>query len=232
MKFFSSVWGLCVLLFLAGVTWGSVRLSSEFYQVNSIHDFFDILGVIVTVIAVVVALRGIGEWRNQAVATTDHELARRLLIELYRYREAIGHIRSPVMMAYEGRKEGEEFVVYESVELIRKAYGERFEKLGEVKAVLLVNILESEAVWGGAVRLLFKPLFSLERELFIHIRTYMIVNDPKQPEDMRDSYSEIMRGQRDILYEVYGGEDEFLRDINLASATIESALRPKLLRSK
>ncbi|WP_146036405.1 hypothetical protein [Pseudomonas protegens] len=224
------VWLGSFLLFSCGAIWAQMWIPTEFFKVDSVHDLFDICGVLVTAVAVIVALRGIGEWRNQTIATADHDLARRLLIELYRYREAIGHVRNPMILGYEGRKEGENYVVYEKVDVVAKAYGERFEKLGEVKSKLLANILESEAVWGGEVKSLCVALFRLERELFSHVRAYLITIDPKQTDDMRKAYKEIIGNQRDILYEG-AGDDEYLTDINQAFSIVEQSLRPKLLRS-
>ena len=225
------VWLGSFLLFGCGALWAQMWVTTEFFKVDSVHDLFDIGGVLATVVAVIVALRGIGEWRNQGIATADHDLARRLLIELYRYREAIGHVRNPMILGYEGKKEGENYVVYEKVDVVAKAYGERFEKLGEVKSKLLANILESEAVWNVEVKSLCVALFRLERELFSHVRAYLITIDPKQTDDMRQAYIEIMGKQRDILYEGVGDEDEYLADINQAFSIVERSLRPKLLRS-
>jgi hypothetical protein len=225
------VWLGCFLLFCCGVLWAQIRVATDFFKVDSVHDLFDIGGVLVTVAAVIVAFRGIGEWRNQGIATADHDLARRLLVELYRYREAIGHVRNPMILGYEGRKEGGNYVVYENTEIVAKAYGERFEKLGDVKSKLLANVLESEAVWDGEVKSLCQPLFRLERELFIHVRAYLITIDSKQTEDMRQAYSQILGKQRDILYEDGGGDDEYLADLNQEFSVVERTLRLKLLRS-
>jgi GNAT superfamily N-acetyltransferase len=225
------VWLGSFLLFGCGALWAQMWGATDFFKVDSIHDLFDIGGVLVTAVAVIVAIRGVGEWRNQGIATADHDLARRLLIELYRYREAIGHVRNPMILGYEGKKEGENYVVYEKVDMVARAYGERFEKLGEVKSKLLANILESEAVWNGEVKSLCLALFRLERELFIHVRAYLITIDPKQPVDMRQAYIKIMAKQRDILYEDACDDDEYLADINKAFSVVELSLRPKLLRS-
>lgn len=225
------VWLGSFLLFGCGFIWAQMWTTTDFFKVESVHDLFDISGVLVTVAALIVALRGIGEWRNQGIATADHDLARRLLIELYRYREAIGHVRNPMILGYEGRKEGENYVVYENIDIIGKAYGERFEKLGEVKSKLLANILESEAVWDFEVKSLCQPLFRLERELFAHVRAYLITIDSSQSDDMRKAYSEIMGKQRDILYEASGGDDQYQSDINQAFSIVEQSLRLKLLRS-
>ncbi len=43
------------------------------------------------------AWKGLSIWKNQYKAKNNHELARRLLISIYEYRDAIRYIRNPVV---------------------------------------------------------------------------------------------------------------------------------------
>lgn len=65
MKKDSVVWLGCVLLFAAGVLWGMIPDKTGFFVVANIHDLFDILGAMATVIAAVVAVVALTNWRSQ-----------------------------------------------------------------------------------------------------------------------------------------------------------------------
>ena len=65
-----------------------VPIGTDFFVIENIHDLAEIIAAIATVIAVFVATDGISAWRDQAIATSDHELARRVAVILQRYKFA------------------------------------------------------------------------------------------------------------------------------------------------
>lgn len=59
------VWPGCILLFAAGVIWGMIPDKAGFFVVPNIHDLFDILGALATMIAAAVAVVALTNWRSQ-----------------------------------------------------------------------------------------------------------------------------------------------------------------------
>ncbi|WP_155274248.1 hypothetical protein [Pseudomonas chlororaphis] len=144
-----AIWVCCVCLFAAGTIWGMVPISTEFFVVKDFHDFAEIVGAIATVIAVVLAAAGINAWRAQAVATSDHELARRVAITLQRYKFA----------SYRAWEFTDYLVSNMKLEIGKGGVPDRF--LGEVKSELkdleTINAevhsiaLECRALWGEKI---------------------------------------------------------------------------------
>jgi len=80
------VWLCSFLLFACGVVWAVVPIPSEFFVVSNVHDLFEILGSLATVVAVCVAAANINSWKHQVNAAADLELARKLVSSLHGYR--------------------------------------------------------------------------------------------------------------------------------------------------
>lgn len=59
------IWGGCVLLFAAGVVWGMIPDKKGFFVVSNIHDLFDIVGAVATMIAAAVAVAALSNWQSQ-----------------------------------------------------------------------------------------------------------------------------------------------------------------------
>ncbi|WP_152537909.1 hypothetical protein [Pseudomonas canadensis] len=80
------VWLCSFLLFACGAVWAAVPIRSDFFVVSNVHDLFEILGSLATVVAVCVAAANINSWKHQVNAAADLELARRLVACLHGYR--------------------------------------------------------------------------------------------------------------------------------------------------
>ncbi|MEN5258677.1 hypothetical protein [Pseudomonas protegens] len=199
-------------------------------------DVFAVAGTIVTALGVAVAayvgLRGLSTWRRQFKVTADHELARRLLIETYKFRDGLSAVRNPMIMVYEMHVPEEGLTGDQRVDSHQgnvRAYTARFEKLGEAKAPLRASLVEAEAVWGKEAVDKFSIMFKLERELFISIKLYLDVTNPKNDEDDRRSYRDVIKKRRDVMYEVLDDSDVFSADVQREISSIEAWLRPKMV---
>lgn len=99
----------------------------------------------------VVAVKGLGTWQRQLKGQSEYELSRRILVSVFKYRDAINGVRNPVMWAYEMPSPPEEEAVKMSREQIRfygtsKAYQARWDKVQTEKASLYADLLEAEAI--------------------------------------------------------------------------------------
>ncbi|MBJ2237021.1 hypothetical protein JFT61_19600 [Pseudomonas fluorescens] len=229
------VWLGCFLLFGMGALWARVPISNNFFVVENVHDLFEILGAIATVAAVLLAAAGINAWRSQLQATSDHELARRLLVSLYKYREAVRSIRHPMIMSSE-TSPGENEKRSDDSDIDRfqglcKAYDRRFKAAGEIRILLLSEILEADVAWGEKLKNTILPLVKLEFELNTYIQTHLRVINPSAVSDMRIAHAEILKKRRDIMYDDLSVEgDEFTQEFNKKLELSEKYLKDKFIR--
>ena len=201
-------------------------------------DVFSVIGTIVSAIGVGLAawvgFSGLATWRRQNKGTSDHDLSRRLLMDLYRLRDGIGHVRNPVMLGSEGGAEEQDrnlnFMQSNYRSTVR-AYQKRFSLVDEVRARLNTSLLESEAVWDEKVKSLFAPIFNLQHELVMNVRSYLITINPDEKDDMVQSYVKILAKRRDVLYESpLEGDDVFKSELDAALSNVEDYLRTKIIR--
>lgn len=201
-------------------------------------DVFSVIGTVVSAIGVGlvawVGFSGLATWRQQTKGTSDHDLARRLLIDLYRLRDAIGHVRNPLILASEGGPEERDAklsfpqISYRSTV---RAYEQRFSVVDEVRRRLDTSLIESEAVWDTTVKKLFGRIFNLQHELFINIRTYLVTLNPDERDQRVEACTKILEKRREVMYGFFDDSDDpFKADLDAALSKIEDYLRPKLIR--
>ncbi len=200
-------------------------------------DVFSVLGTIVSAIGVGLAawvgFSGLATWRRQNKGTSDHDLSRRLLMDLYRLRDSISHVRNPVMLGSEGGAEEQDHdmnfqqINYRSTV---RAYQKRFSLVDEVRARLNTSLVESEAVWDEKLKLRFDPIFKLQHELLMNVRNFLITINPDEKDDRVQAYVNILAKRRDVLYEEpLEGDDDFKSELDAALSHVEDYLRPKLI---
>lgn len=201
-------------------------------------DVFSVLGTVVSAVGVALAawvgFSGLATWRRQNKGTSDHDLSRRLLIDLYRLRDSIGHVRNPFVFG----SEGEDVALNKGMSSLQVSYRNtassyriRFTQLDEIRVRLNTSLLESEAVWGGELKSRFQPIFKLQHELLLNVRAYLISINPDEEEDKVHAYRRILKNRRDVLYEEpLDGEDVFKRELDAALSRVEDFLRPKLIQ--
>ncbi|BFM13654.1 hypothetical protein R50072_38070 [Simiduia litorea] len=202
------------------------------FQIISLIKDLILAGVAIT--GAVVAVKGLGTWQRQLKGQSEYDLSRRILIGLYRYRDAINRVRNPVMWPYEMPYPTDEEAKGMDQRQIRfygtsKAYQARWEKVQDEKTILNTDLLEAEAIWGNRLDELFKKVFTLESELFTKIRRQMEIANPDTDGARREAVSKLDNNSRDIMYDLSTEDpDEFKRDLLAAIATIETYLKPKL----
>ncbi|TKK11767.1 hypothetical protein PflCFBP13510_12255 [Pseudomonas fluorescens] len=195
------------------------------------------VGAIISAAAVLVAYKfgneGLNTWKRQLRGTTDHELAKRVLIELYRYKSSMERARSPFMFGYEMQldpDEGEGLGFSAKRHLgRRKGYQRRLDLVAEARAPIESSLIEAEAIWGVELRKLFQPLFSLQHEFYIYVDYHFVSTDPTEDDDYRKSYGEILKNKRDVLFDATDEiGDDFRKEFNLAVEDIQQYVKPKL----
>ncbi len=142
------VWFGVIFIFLAGVLWGGVNIPTNFFEIENVHDFFEVLSSVATVIGVGVALFSVNAWRGQKVSEYDHDLARRAVISLAKFKDVVrdtwidasflaGQVNS-------GQYPYSEYLYEKTHRKIFESNSYRENSKGELEAILL----EIKAVWG------------------------------------------------------------------------------------
>lgn len=169
---------------------------------------------IVTIFALLVGAYVALAWRDKELATAERDLARRVLIGLYKVRDAIQNSRLPYSFSEEADTPAEK-------EEARQRHGRL---LAEVQArldALDVELLEAEAVWGDELKRLCRPfkITGIQLQATSYLFYTMEGNDP----DERAEYVAKLFRPADPR-----SEDEFSNKLKKHVAEIEDMLRPKL----
>lgn len=186
----------------------------------------------------VVAVKGLGTWQRQLKGQSEYELSRRILVTVFKYRDAINGVRHPAMWAYEMPSPPEHESKTMSQEQIRfygisKAYQTRWAKVQNERTFLYADMLEAEAIWGNELNNLFKKVFDLEHELFTRIRHYIELINPDTSMASKEAIGKIDEKKRDIMYDNLTEEpDEYKQELISAIKDIEKYLKPKLRHEK
>ena len=181
-----------------------------------------------------VAVKGLGTWQRQLTGQSEYDLSRRILVTLFRYRDAINSVRHPAMWGHEMPLPPEDEAKAMGHDKIRhygtsKGYQARWEKVQEQRTALYADLLEAEAIWGLDLQKLLKVVFDLEHELFTRIRHHLELINPDTHQGTKDAIIKIDAKARDIMYDISGDEpDEYKQDMLNAIGPIEAYLKPKL----
>jgi len=198
----------------------------------------DIALIVAAITGAVVAVKGLGTWKRQLRGQSEYELSRRILVSLFKYRDALNGVRYPMMWANEMPTPPENEAKEMNPDQIRfygksKGYQARWDKVQAERSSLYADMLEAEAIWGNELNKLFKDLFNLEHELFTSIRQYLKIINPDTPESSKEAIRKIDDRKRDIMYDDLSDEpDEYKKDLILFIEKIEKYLKPKLSHEK
>lgn len=200
-------------------------------------DVFSIVGTIISGAAVAVAFyfgrEGLHTWRRQLKGSADHDLARRLLIELYKLRDEIQRARSPAIFSFEAVPfEGEVASAdpkQASYDFTARAYRRRLAAMDAARNPLQATMLEAEAIWGNGLKELMAHVFKLEREFVIYVRIYLNSISPELTVQGAFVRQEILEKRRNVLYDLDGPEDVYWVEMMQSFLGVENHLRARLI---
>ncbi|MBC8783640.1 hypothetical protein [Pseudomonas fluorescens] len=202
-------------------------------------DVFSIVGTVVSAIGVFlvfcIGLAGLVTWRRQLKGTADHDLARRVLVDLYGYRECIKYVRSAHNWVKDTTLPENEVDGLSSSQIGYRgnlqAYGRRLESIKTKRVILGPALLESEAVWGTELKKLFESLYAFEFELETYVVMYLATLNPDEDRHMVDAYRSAISSRRDVLRYIESNEPDIFNDeFDSAIRLIEVFLKAKLIR--
>jgi hypothetical protein len=196
----------------------------------------DIMLIIAALITSFAALRGLNAWKIKLQGQSDYDLARRLLITSFQYRDAIYAVRSPLFWNYEMPTLAldEEKTMSDAQKTFHQnleMYKNRLDKVQNERKILYPDLLESEAVWGTELKNNFSELFKQENELLNNIQTFLELKNPDRPHD-KATLVYNMKTIGPIILSSSDEKDIFKKTFEANIKIIEKYLKPKLLQKK
>lgn len=170
---------------------------------------------VATAAGVVIAKRGLKAWRVQLEGSAHFDLARRLLLEVYRLRDALEGVRTPLMLVNEAAGADPD-VPWEI-----SRYERRWQRVLDTLAPLNVCIYEAQILWGDEARNLMHELRSQIWTLNHALSTSL--------QSKRAHSESLTQEQRDVLYGGMG-DDVFSVELQALVAKFEEHVRPHLPR--
>jgi hypothetical protein len=184
----------------------------------------DIVTIFGTLAAVVIGFLGLKIWRIQQRSTADTDLARRILVCLYKIKMSIALMRRPIKdaPAIPEEKRGDPKAYAEALE---KQYEEEWNKLREERLELQVASIEAQALWDRDFMNNFIPLNVCLGELLDNIYDYLEV----RKQGYRDPDYQPAK-TRQIMFGTGGDSDEFSKELDKVISDIDGKVRVKLER--
>jgi hypothetical protein len=145
---------------------------NESFGANWFLTLKDVILLLVAIIGATSAIVGLRTWRKQLKGNTEYQLARRLMIAVYKSRDYIKFVRNPFMdggeISQALKEMNEETHLRDpkyDVKVSRAVYTVRWKKLSEVLSELKLELLESEVIWGKEVVNKLQPFYDCIKEL-------------------------------------------------------------------
>lgn len=165
---------LCFGVFGAGVVWSKLLFPNDFWRVGNIHDLFEIFGAIATSIAVYIA----ASWKKQLGSSRDYELARKIAIAIFQYRESSLEVWAA---AYDCLQK---FSAQERIESdLRKAFTvsieARLDTAQNFRTEIQAHLVECRAIWKNGIDKDFSGIIDFEQACSNCSRLYLATIAPE-----------------------------------------------------
>lgn len=195
----------------------------------------------VALLALIAAIAGLNTWKKQSLATERHQLAKRLIQNLYRRKLAIETIRNPFSQ--------HDLSKYMSPEIDPKRRlwlatideaKNRFNKLEEQKSAVQPDLLEADLILSKLTTQTLREFEELEKTLIKNLNANLEATRPPPSDDFPDDYydedhikslNENGRNieRRRIIFGAGGTGDEFNNQIERAYAACVDELKKHLI---
>ena len=183
----------------------------------------DIITSLAALAAVVIGYFGLRTWRLQLKATADSDLARRVLIALYKVNSHMSYIRRPMReVSLPPGVAPNDFRAVEAA--YEEPYNAEWKEFDSELVELRVACIEAQAVWDRQFLSYLAPLNVCVGQLRDHISEYLMTK--RHPG--YESYIE-PKDMRKVMYGMGGETDEFGKEIAEAVASLDEKTRPHFL---
>ena len=199
-------------------------------------DVFEVAGNVATIVGVLVAsilgVLGFYSWRVQGRGQNSDNVARRMLVELYKFEMLFSEARVPGIYEHEVSREGDSgLFLGGDYKFLRLELGleRRIEKLNASFSEMSTILLEARVFWGSGVRELIKELDFLKVEYEEYARLRILCANPNELEDEKLNFKDDIASRRLVFKSEFGSQDEFGVELESAIRNMENELRLKLM---
>ncbi|MFO1201292.1 MAG: hypothetical protein U1E58_01505 [Tabrizicola sp.] len=176
------------------------------------------------------AFMGLGTWKKQITWQNDSDLARRVLLSAYRYRDAVFALRNPRISGFEMVPEngritpGQNTVAGTATAMIR-----RLTLLRSARTELEGVLQEVEAQWGEQFKQSFGEIFNEESKLFRAVQLFIQSLDDEAPKEDRVRLMQRMKEGGNIHFHSSAvDQDEFSKNFESLISSVSKLLRQKI----
>src|SRR5450830_703379 len=184
---------------------------------------------------VIVAIRGLKSWRDQAIGQSEYEVAKRLLRAVYELRESLEAVRNTFIAV------GEMAVAYKEAGLEPKngkfteddrtndlVFERRWKRVNEALAKLRPELMEAEVLWGTIIRETFVDLNRRVSELYVALTQYARYSKQQAHNSLTQA---IVEHAEPTIWAGLETPDKFAVALAQSVARFEQILRPHLKAS-
>lgn len=219
------IWGGCALLFGAGIVWGQMWPKKDFFAVTDIHDLAEILSSMATVAAAFFALT---IWKKQIRAQADHDLARRALVRLERFKNA-----ALTQVIDSQFCSGNSHLQYEDYELIKRVdegIRSRLTLFDEEASSLQALLSEARAIWGAELERLLEGVREIAAEAYGCNKHFLVFLVESANPHVQDYIEADIHKSSDRLRNLglRGGPNDIAKAISALTSAADTYLKNKL----
>ncbi len=184
----------------------------------------DAVTIIFGFFALVIAYKGLQTWRLQLKSTADTELARRILIQLYKVQNEVAHLRRPLRETFLPNG-----INRLDIDAVNKAWAEQYDtewqSLQKELAELHVACIEAQAVWDKDFPQKLVPLKQCIGELRLHISENIKMQ-------LKPVYTSHLNSEEMdmVLYGLGKDGDSFAQKVEDAILQVDKDTRPFLVK--
>jgi len=192
----------------------------------------DIVLMCTAITASIVAIKGLSTWKKQLKGKDEYDLCKRIIIDLYKYKEGIKIVRNPVMFSSEFNNKEDETLTNIQIKNYKNksyAYQQRWQKIEENRNKLNLDLIESRVFWNGELEKLLLPIFDFENKLFYAVQDTLIMSNPEQDKEYKKVVGESFRQENktEVLY-FLGKDDKHNNKLERDIKEIENFIQKKL----
>jgi hypothetical protein len=196
------------------------------YNNLTLVNFNSLVSSFAYLVAAYVGIKGLSTWKAQLKGDQDYNLAKSLMLNIYKYQEAMTQLRSPAIWASEYPDSDEELNMPQNKRRFKEvsyAYQKRWEKIGEIRPKIFEQTLEGQAIWDDKIRHLIEELLKLENNVIFALSDYLRAINP----DLNEGSKEKVDGK--WMYDSLDDENDIYRkSFREKFKPIENYLKPKL----
>ena len=178
------------------------------------------------------AYKGLSIWKEQHSGKIESDLATRLLVSIYKYRDAIFDYANPFTLIQIPQKDTPNLSKeYRATKVRENLENDRHDKVVSTRQEIYADILASEALWGKEMQVIFEGMQLIEKQLKIESDEYMkkLQNHLIEITKMSKSKKPMTKQEMGQIWDEIQPNEATSKELKKLVKKAEDYLRPKIL---